>query len=360
VILCHAVRVYKLEDGTRTFPVSPNITMSAIIVITCPSGKQSSHLIQRLYAVEDSFSFEFTLRLAAHSEASVAKLTSTYPRAEIKQTDLSDLSACIALLKDATAVYHVGPSFHSHEKEMGLNMIDAAVFESSRAGNNFQHFVFSSVLSTQHRSLMQHDLKSYVEERLMLSPINWTILQPTNFMDAYPVALFAKQESPVMERLWDPKTANSLIALKDLAEAAERVLREGSLHYFAQYPLCSTIPISDQSVANTIARRLSKTIVVKTPTFETAVAHVLAYLFGDADKVRASELYAGHNKKVGNAASMGEMRRDITRDEAARLCLFYNHRGLVGNPSVLRWLLGRSPTTLEEWVDGQLEGITQA
>ena len=333
--------------------------MSAIIAITCPSGKQSSHLIQRLYAVEDSFGSPFILRLAAHSDASAAKLASTYPRAEIKQTDLSDLSACVALLKGATAVYHVGPSFHSREKEMGLNMVDAAVFESSRPRSKFQHFVFSSVLSTQHRSLMQHDLKSYVEERLMLSPIKWTILQPTNFMDAYPVALFAKQESPVMERLWDPKTANSLIALKDLAEAAEKVLREGSLHYFAQYPLCSTMPISDQSVADTIGEKISKNIVVKTPTFEDGVAHTLAYLFGEADKVAASELYARHDQKNGDVASVGELRRDITRDEAARLCLFYNHRGLIGNPSVLRWLLGRSPTSLEDWVDDQLRAAAQ-
>lgn len=333
--------------------------MSAVIVITCPSGKQSSHLIQRLYAVEESFGSSFTLRLAAHSDASAAKLASTYPRAEITQTDLSDLSACIALLKDATSVYHVGPSFHSREKEMGLNMIDAAVHESSRPGNNFQHFVFSSVLGTQHRSLMQHDLKSYVEERLMLSPINWTILQPTNFMDAYPVASFAKQDNPVMERLWDPKTANSLIALKDLAEAAEKVLREGSAHYFAQYSLCSTMPISDQSVADAIAKKISRTIEVKTPTFEDAVANTLAYLFNDIDKVAASEVYAGRGRESRNAASGGEMRRDITRDEAARLCLFYNHRGLIGNPSVLRWLLGREPTTLEEWVDSQLGEASQ-
>jgi uncharacterized protein YbjT (DUF2867 family) len=334
--------------------------MSTIIVITCPSGKQSSHLIQRLYATSATFPSTFTLRLAAHSATSAATLASTYPRAEITQTDLSSLPACTALLKNATSVYHVGPSFHSREREMGLNLIDAAVHESSRPGNNFKHFVFSSVLSTQHRSLMQHDLKSYVEERLMLSPINWTILQPTNFMDAYPVALFAEQEKPVMERLWDSRTANSLIALRDLAEAAEKVLREGSAHYFAQYPLCSTMPISDQGVADVIAQRLSKSIEVRTPTFENAVAHTLAYLFGGEDKVRASELYAGHDGKTGNAAaSGGEMRRDITRDEAARLCLFYNHRGLIGNPSVLRWLLGREPTSVEEWVDGQLGGTSK-
>jgi hypothetical protein len=120
------------------------------------------------------------------------------------------------------------------------------------------------------------------------------------------------------------------------------------------------MPISDQSVADTIGEKISKNIVVKIPTFEDGLAHTLAYLFGEADKVGASELYARQDRRTGDVASVGELRRDITRDEAARLCLFYNHRGLVGNPSVLRWLLGRSPTSLEEWVDAQLDGVTQA
>ena len=63
---------------------------------------------------------------------------------------------------------------------MGFNMVDAAVVECRREGNMFRHFVLSSVLGTQHRNLMQHDLKSYIEERLFLSPLNWTILKPTN------------------------------------------------------------------------------------------------------------------------------------------------------------------------------------
>lgn len=96
-------------------------------------------------------------------------------------------------------------------------MVDAAVAESRRPGNVFKHFVFSSVLCTQHRNLMQHDLKSYIEERLFLSSLNWTILKPTNFMDAYPVALLASQTHPVMEKLWTPEIPNSLIALSDLA-----------------------------------------------------------------------------------------------------------------------------------------------
>ncbi|KAM0718844.1 hypothetical protein Q7P37_005916 [Cladosporium fusiforme] len=327
--------------------------MSRVLVITCPSGKQAAQLISQLYNDRSDSESKFTLRLAAHSEASVAKLASSYPDAEIHQTDLSSLAACIELLKGATAVYHVGPSFHSREKEMGLNMIDAAVTESRRPGNKFEHFVFSSVLGTQHRALMQHDLKSYVEERLMISPINWTILQPTNFMALYPATLLAQQEKPVMERLWNPATANSLIDLKDLAEAAVKVLEEGHLHYFAQYPLCSTLPISDEDVGKIISQKISKEVTVKSPTFEEAVTRTLTYLYG-VDELPTTHELMGPADGKGNKGAVGELRRDITRDEASRLVLFYNHRGLVGSPNVLRWLLGREPTTVESWVESEL------
>lgn len=330
--------------------------MAEILVITSPSGKQVSHLLPLLYNKG-----KFKLRLAAHSQASLEKLKAQYPDAEVINADISSLEACQQLLQGATAVYHVGPSFHSREKEMGFNMIDAAVAESQRKGNVFQHFVFSSVLSTQHRSLMQHDLKSYVEERLFLSPLSWTILKPTNFMDAYPVATLAGQEKPVLEKLWTAEIPNSLIALRDLAEAAAKVLNEREAHYLAEYPLCSTMPLSDAYVAKVISKRIGKDIETKSPSFETGVNKVLSYLFGaktsmSAD-VDASELYASsRDDYAGNQlAAEGDLRGDITRDEAERLVLFYNRRGLKGSPNVLRWLLGREPTTVEDWVDGELK-----
>jgi uncharacterized protein YbjT (DUF2867 family) len=213
----------------------------------------------------------FKLRLAAHSKASGDKLKDKYPEAEVVQSDMADLKSCIELLRGAAAVFHVGPSFHSREKEMGFNMIDAAVAESKRHGSVFRHFVFSSVLSTQHRNLMQHDLKSYVEERLFLSPLNWTIIKPTNFMDAYPVSMLAQQERPILERLWNAKIPNSLIALRDLADAAAKILNEGETHYLAEYPLCSTMPLSDAHVAKTISKKIGKEIEVKSPPSKEAL-----------------------------------------------------------------------------------------
>ena len=328
--------------------------MSEVLVVTCPSGKQSSHLIPLLYNKG-----KFKLRLAAHSQASVDKLKIQYPDSETVQADFSSLKDCVQLLNGATSVFHVGPSFHSREKEMGFNMVDAAVAESQREGSVFKHFVFSSVLCTQHRNLMQHDLKSYIEERLFLTPLNWTILKPTNFMDAYPVAMLAGQDKPVMEKLWKAGIPNSLIALRDIGEAAGKVLNDRDIHYLAEYPLCSTMPLSDAYVIKAIGKRLGKEIEIRSPPFEIGVDKLLMYLFGakTATSAEVSNVYAktGASDFAGNElAAEGDLRGDIVRDAAERSVLFYNRRGLKGSPNVLKWLLGRNPTTVEEWIETQL------
>ncbi|KAL4735889.1 hypothetical protein BDV11DRAFT_211658 [Aspergillus similis] len=313
--------------------------MSEILVLTCPSGKQCSRLIPLLYNKG-----RFTLRLAAHSESSASKLKERYTDAEIVRTDLQSFVDCRKLLQGATAIYAVLPSLHSHEKEIGFNLVDAAVAESRREGNVFKHFVLSSVLGTQHRTLLQHDLKSYVEERIFLSPLNcWTILKPTNFMNAYPVAALAEQEHPVLEKWWKPELENSVIALEDLAEASAKVLNEREGHYLAEYPLCSTMPVSEVEIIRIIERRIGKKILLKTPSFETGVAKLTKALYGGEEK-GVGELGLG-------PASEGDLRGDLVRDSLAHLILFYNHRGLKGSPNVLRWLLGREPTSVEQWVD---------
>ena len=181
-------------------------------------------------------------------------------------------------------------------------------------------------------------------------------------MDAYPVAMLACEEKPIMEKLWTPQIPNNMIALRDLAEAAAKILNEREIHYLAEYPLCSTMPLSDAYVAKAISQRIGKVVEIKSPSFETGVNKLLAYLFQTKAPMSAmvddvSNLY-GSTKKGdfphSELAAEGDPRGDLVRDEAERLVLFYNRRGLRGSPNVLRWLLGREPTTVEEWIDIQM------
>jgi hypothetical protein len=47
------------------------------------------------------------------------------------------------------------------------------------------------------------------------------------------------------------------------------------------------------------------------------------------------------------------------KEIGARMFLYYNERGLVGNCNVLKWLLGRETTGYEEWVKMRVEEIKQ-
>jgi hypothetical protein len=134
------------------------------------------------------------------------------------------------------------------------------------------------------------------------------------------------------------------VSLSDLAEVSVKILNEREAHYLAQYPLCSTMPISDAKVAKEIASQIGREVDVASPSFEDGAQNVLNYLFG--------------RKHDGATAAEGDPSPEITRDEAERLIMFYNRRGLNGSPNVMRWLLGREPTTIAAYVRKELQQVT--
>jgi len=93
-------------------------------------------------------------------------------------------------MDEVESVFHVGPSFHPHEAEMGIAVINAA------SAAEVEHFVYDSVLHPQISALLQHKMKLVVEEYLINSDLNYTILQPMHYMqninisDVYNEGLF--------------------------------------------------------------------------------------------------------------------------------------------------------------------------
>ncbi|KAI9657222.1 MAG: hypothetical protein M1831_004411 [Alyxoria varia] len=296
-----------------------------LIVLTCASGKICSNLIPHLYGKTHG------LRLVAHSESSISRLQKQYPEAQVMQADMNKQDDARRIVSGATSLLHIGPSFHEHETEIGYQMIDAAL-EESRQGR-FKHFVLSSVIQTQLRKLLNHDCKRYEEEYLMESGLNWTILQPTHFMENFPIGQLVQQEQPVHYAGWDPKVRFSFVALQDYGEVCAKVLMNGEPHYFAQYPLTSTMPESYEDVVHMVGKEIGKDITIEQrPIFE-AVNLFLKFIAGTED-----------------APSR-------TRDACERLLLYYNRHGIIGNPSVLEWVLGRKATSHQEWIHKQVEKV---
>ena len=288
--------------------------------MTCASGKQAAKLIPLVVAKYSH------IRLAVNSVSSKERLQAMYPNTEVVQADSSSYQDVRSLFRGVTTVYYVGPSFHHHETQCGYHAIDAALAERKESGGNFKHFIFSSVLNTQFRKLMNHDCKRYVEERLYESGLDYTVLKPCNFIDMFPIEMMAKQEQPVYPAPWDIRQANSLIMLEDLANVSMKVIDERERHFFAEYPLCSTLPTPYTAMVEAAERALKKKVTVKNEPFEVKTE-------------KLSKLILGDNPELQSV------------DAAERLVLWYNRHGLNGSPNVMQYLLGRAPMTIDQWME---------
>ena len=312
--------------------------MSELLVFTCASGKQGAHIIPLIYEKHQQHSISFHLRLVVNSESSAIRLSKQYPKAEVVQADLVNIAECHKIIRGASTVYHINPAMHPRESDIGINMIDAATKESQREdGSSFKHFIFSSVLNSQFGKMLNHDRKRYVEEHLMESNLNWTILQPCHFADQGLDMLVnqLEQERPVYHALYDPAVPFSFLALRDFGEASAKVILERERHYFAMYPLTSTGPISYTDYVTTVGSEMGKDISIERVPFEKAVDSMC---------------------EVALTSHATDQR---FRDGPERMLLFYNKRGLIGSPNVLGWLLGRPPTSISQLARLKIDAASQ-
>lgn len=307
--------------------------MSELVVLTCASGKQCGQIIPALY--QDAS--KYRLRLVVHSKHSLERLSTQYPNAEVVQANLDDLETCSRILDGASTIYYVSPTFNPHEVQFGTNMIDTAVSESRKPDSKFSHFIFSSVLHPEISKLLNHDRKRLIEEYLVESGLAYTILQPSHFADNAMGRLLALRDSPdpnpVFVAAHDPEVAFSFSCVRDHAEASVKVIRERARHFYATYQLVSTMPIKYTEYVRSVGAVLGKEIQIKQMPYEEAVELYCRIVFGRVDVNQGF------------------------RDGTERLLLYYNRRGVVGNPAVLEWLLGRPPTTPAQLAEMMLRDL---
>jgi uncharacterized protein YbjT (DUF2867 family) len=300
-----------------------------LILITCASGKQSSALVPHLLPHYPH------LRLQCHSSSSADLLSSKYPSTEIVQADLSNPSDCTRILQNVTATFLVLPPFHPRETNLGISFIDTCIAQRN-SGGPFQHLVYSSVIHPILQKLLNHDVKRYVEEYLIESSLNYTILQPTHMMEMLPLQKLMEEKEAVYQCNWNPETRFSFVTTRDTGEAAAKVLMQREMHYAATYQLVSTpLPLSYVEACGIVSEVIGKEVTVQQKSFEDAVETSIKMINGGNEPPKQM-------KEIG-----------------ARMFLYYNERGLVGNCNVLKWLLGRETTGYEEWVKMRVEEIKQ-
>ena len=241
---------------------------------------------------------------------------------EVAIGDMLDPAILSKALEGVTKVFHVGPTFHPKESEMGIAVIDAA----ARAG--VEHFVYMSVLHPQIHELLQHRAKLKVEQHLINSTLNYTILQPMHYMQNIWFDSHLMEEGLFFQAS-KLETRLSFVDMDDVMEVAARVLTEEG-HFGATYELCSKEHLNAHEVAAVLSNVLGKEIKARLVPEEAIIA-VFEQAFPGLGDYPAQALRA--------------------------LLSYYGEHGFFGNPAVLTWLLGRSPTTLEQFARNSVSNI---
>lgn len=233
--------------------------------------------------------------------------------AEVAFGDLEDPSSLREAVEGVDAVFHINPSFAAHEIDMGIAMVDAA-----RAAG-IRRFVFSSIIHPAILGLRNHAAKLPVEEALYESGMNFTVLQPTLFMQT-------------LENVWDgvinrhcyamPYSVHARTAWVDCRDVAEAV-----------------------ALAFTTDRLDNGTFELCAPGMPDRID--VAALMTDAlgFPIRAVEL------PFEDWADATELKPGSRRNGLKQMYEDFDRHGLPGgNPLVLRAILEREPRTLAEFI----------
>jgi uncharacterized protein YbjT (DUF2867 family) len=286
-----------------------------MILITGATGKTGRHIIAALQRRGEP------VRAMARSENVLELATDGV---EAVQADMLDEAAVRAALDGVRAVVVIGPTFNTQEIAMGRSVINAAVATGVR------RVVQLSVYSPQIETLVNHQSKLSTEDYVVKSGLEYTILQPMHFMQNYdPVKAAGLGRLRLPYTISEPR---SYIDVADVAEVAAITLTEPG-HLYAVYPLSGGELLSTEDVAALIAARAGVEISCE----EVSVPEFVEWV-------------SGPDGLPGYMV-----------DGLHRLFTYYSRHPLLGNPNVLRWLLGREPTTFAQFVDRTLgEGTKEA
>lgn len=279
-----------------------------MLLVTAAHGNQGKLLIPRLLAAG------VALRACVRSGESARALRAAGVT-DIVVGDMADPAVLARAMHGVQKVYYVGPALHPKERDMGIAAVDAA-----RAAG-VQHFVFSSVLHAIITDLVQHEIKRDVEEYLLSSGMEFTILQPANYMLRH--RLKPAFERGVFLLSWALDRYQSMVDLGDVTEVAVAVLAESDRHAGATYELAAPGRYTAHDLAKVISEVAGREILA-----ERIDPEVFLQSFLGVDSLTQFPYQA----RVSRAISKR-----------------YSSHDFIGNPNVLTWLLGREPTTFEQF-----------
>lgn len=241
-----------------------------------------------------------------------AALARSRGAAEIAIGDLRDAGSLSEATRGVDGIFHIGPAFTVDEATMGLALVEAA----ERSG--VRKFVFSSVIQPTNRRLSNHASKIPVEEALYSSRLEYTILQPANFMQNIAMAWPSILSDGRFGEPFPKDVRIARVDYRDVAEAAAVALTQDTLA-FATLELSAGM-FSRNDIAALISKEIGRQVEAVEPSFDEWSRRVsLPY---SEDQIDLLEKVYEH----------------------------YSNYGMGGNSLALTAALGRAPRSMGQYL----------
>jgi uncharacterized protein YbjT (DUF2867 family) len=224
--------------------------------------------------------------------------------------DLRDPASLRAALDGVDGVFTLTPAFAPDESQMGIAMVQATKAMGVRK------LVFQSAIHPSIAAMVNHRAKQPVEEAIFESGLDYTVLQPTMFMQNLDGAVVNANEQGVVATPYSKQSKMCYVDYRDVAEVIALALTSDRLSY-GTFELCGPGMYS-----------------------QTDIAALLGEILGRS--VEAGEIPP---TQWARSLPPGPLSEGL-----AKMMDHYDHYGLPGgNALVLRAILGRDPRTLREY-----------
>lgn len=257
--------------------------------------------------------------LQARGAATRALLRTPQPTqaSESMQGSLEDQVTMAAALASVDALYFIMPNVHPQEQAIGAAWVAAAKAAGVR------RFVYHSVLYPQIEAMPHHWQKLRVEEALIQSGLDFTILQPASYMQNILPYIASMREHGEYRVPYSPTAAFSPVDLEDVAAVAARTLLEPG-HTGAVYQLAGPDVLNSAEMAQLAAKQLRRHVTTAQQPladWQAANAHLPTY----------------------------------TRDTLAAMFAYYDAHGFVASSFALAHLLEREPTRFADFLAREVD-----
>ena len=215
------------------------------MVVTAAGGRTGAAVVRALWS-------------RGHRVRAVVSGTRERPQltalaADVVAADLRDPAAAEDSMAGADALHLIWPNFDPGEATGAPALLAAA----RRVG--VARVVYHSVLRPQARSMPHHAAKDRVEEALDASGLAWRVLQPCAYADNLDRQLADVAASGSFRSPWGLTTAQSLVDVRDVADAAVVLLTEDGLDG-GTFEAVGPEPLTAPRIADLMTGRLDREV----------------------------------------------------------------------------------------------------